>query len=78
MTPIDKSGRYYFFNKLGERVITIVNFYERKDLVNLLLYPHGISESGSVFVESRESVNTIIDDILRSAIVNVHMFGYII
>lgn len=78
MTPIDKSGRCYFFNKQGERVASLINFYKCENLVNLATYPHSIVGEGRMFVKGRESVNTIIDDILRGSPVDGHMFEYTI
>lgn len=78
MTPIDKSGRCDAFSDEGERVASLINFYKCENLINLSIYPHSIVVEGRMFVEGRESVNTIIDDSLRGIPARGHMFEYII
>ena len=78
MTPIDKYGIYYILERQPGQIAQISNFYDCKDLVNLSVYPHGLSKGGFLFVESMIDANLLVDDILSSAIVNVHMFEYII
>lgn len=78
MTPIDKYSIYYILERQSGQIVQIFNFYDCKDLVNLSLYPNGLSKGGFLFVESMIDANLLVDDILSSALVNVHMFEYII